>query len=96
MTNVVSFTLKDFIVPFGTVVSKYVISVADTNGVILSADAVDNSATFTDLPVGTWTPRAWAIDANGAQIGETATGADFVIDAPQTITIQIPDVVTIA
>jgi hypothetical protein len=58
--------------------------------------AAPYSATFTDVPVGTWTASAQAVDVNGAAVGAAATSAEFTImddsvhfAIPQTLTVTI-------
>lgn len=88
----VSFTLTDFAVPEGTVVSGYEVSVGPS--IIPQTVQAGASASF-DLPAGTYTATVVALDAKSQPVGPIVSSDPFTVPGG-TVTVLVPAAVTVA
>lgn len=96
--------LKDLVVPVGTVVAGVRIAIFGAEGGPLAqADvpAVDGviagAAISADITVpGTYHAVAFAISPAGDAIGDSVTSNALTIEAPTTITVQVPGVLSLS
>lgn len=82
--------------PAGTVGGDFVFTLLDSTGNAITGKAgADATVTFDDVAPGTYTVRAYRVDANGVPLGQpVVSDAVIIVDEPATVTIDVPVSVT--
>ena len=80
--------------PAGTVPAGIVISLSGGAVAPQTVTAAPYSASFSDVPPGTYTASAQAVDASGNALGAAAVSAEFTIAAPD-VNVDVPSTVTV-
>jgi hypothetical protein len=98
MIKSVNFTLKDLPgQPLSAVVTGYTVWMKDANGVeTVKQDVQAGASASFDLVDGNYTAHVQAHAADGTSVGGEAISDLVTIVTEQTITVQVPDVVTVA
>ena len=81
--------------PAGTVAAGIVVSIVGASVAPVHLTAAPYSATFADVPAGSYSANAQAVDANGNPLGAAAVSAQFTIAAPD-VAVDVPTVLTVS
>lgn len=88
--------------PAATTVGPVLFTLLDSNNnpvttqsVTAAAGDTSATATFPDVPAGTYTVSAVRQDASGAMLGTSVVSAPITISAPSTISITVPASVSV-
>lgn len=88
-------SLTEVTAPAGTVAGLFRFSIYSVAGEkLFEQDVAETTATFTNVPSGTYSVLAARLDANGVQIGGS-TGVSFEVPA-EDVLVSVPATITVS